>query len=140
MGALVSPGLPLKILFCEPPFGPNNSNLEHTEMIAQDTAKELASYRKTIDNLDSAVLHILAERFRCTEQVGHLKAEKAMPATDSERERHQMDRLKNIADDLGLSHHFVESLMKLIVGTVVERHKEIAAEIKVPFGLAEPRG
>jgi chorismate mutase len=51
-----------------------------------------------------------------------------MPATDDERERRQMDRLKNIADDVGLREHFVESLMKLIVGAVVERHKEIAAE------------
>ncbi|WP_368517620.1 chorismate mutase [Rhizobium sp.] len=97
-------------------------------MTTHDTAEQLASYRKTIDNLDSALLHILAERFRCTEQVGHLKAEQAMPATDGERERRQMDRLGKIANDVGLSHHFVESLMKLIVGAVVERHKEIAAE------------
>lgn len=97
-------------------------------MITHDTEKRLSSYRKTIDNLDSALLHILAERFRCTEQVGRLKAEQAMPATDKERERRQIDRLRNIADDVGLSHDFVESLMKLIVGTVVERHKEIAAE------------
>ncbi len=97
-------------------------------MMTHDTSDQLASYRKTIDNLDSALLHILAERFRCTEQVGHLKAELAMPATDNERERRQMDRLRNIANDVGLSEHFVESLMKVIVGAVVERHKEIAAE------------
>lgn len=97
-------------------------------MTTHDTAEQLASYRKTIDNLDTALLHILAERFRCTEQVGHLKAEQAMPATDNERERLQIARLTNIADDVGLSQRFVESLMKLIVGAVVERHKEIAAE------------
>ncbi|NKK73991.1 chorismate mutase [Rhizobium leguminosarum bv. viciae] len=96
--------------------------------MTHDTAEQLASYRKTIDNLDSALLHILAERFRCTEQVGHLKAKQAMPATDNERERRQMERLKNLANDLGLGQQFVESLMKLIVGVVVERHKEIAAE------------
>jgi chorismate mutase len=56
-----------------------------------------------------------------------LKAEQALPATDSERERRQMDRLRIIANDIGLSQHFVESLMKLIVNAVVERHKEIAA-------------
>ena len=97
-------------------------------MTTDDAAGQLASYRGTIDNLDSALLHILAERFRCTEQVGQLKAAQVMPATDDERERRQMDRLKNIADDVGLREHFVESLMKLIVGAVVERHKEIAAE------------
>ncbi|AGB73165.1 MULTISPECIES: chorismate mutase [Rhizobium] len=97
-------------------------------MNTQNTSEQLASYRKTIDNLDSALLHILAERFRCTEQVGNLKAEQAMPATDSERERRQMDRLRNIANELGLDQQFVDSLMKLIVGTVVKRHKEIAAQ------------
>lgn len=33
-----------------------------------------------------------------------------------------------IANDIGLSRHFVEGLMKMIVGAVVERHREIAAE------------
>lgn len=99
-------------------------------MTTHDKAEQLASYRKTIDNLDSALLHILAERFRCTEQVGHMKAEQALPAADSERERErrQMDRSRIIANEVGLSQHFVESLMKLIVSAVVERHKEIAAE------------
>ena len=97
-------------------------------MTTHDKAEQLASYRKTIYNLDSALLHILAERFRCTEQVGRLKAEQALPATDSERERRQMDRSRIIATEVGLSQHFVESLMKLIVSAVVERHKEIAAE------------
>ena len=47
-------------------------------MTTHDKAEQLASYRKTIDNLDSALLHILAERFRCNEQVGHMKAEQAL--------------------------------------------------------------
>ncbi|WP_449415517.1 chorismate mutase [Ochrobactrum teleogrylli] len=95
--------------------------------MTHEAAAQLSSYRKSIDNLDSALLNILAERFRCTEQVGHLKAEQAMPAIDSERERRQMDRLKSIAIDVGLSQHFVEGLMRMIVRAVVERHKEIAA-------------
>src|SRR5688572_23037993 len=74
-------------------FRPTSCLSEHfgrTQMTTHDTAEQLASYRKTIDNLDSALLHILAERFRCTEQVGQLKAAQAMPATDDERERRQM--------------------------------------------------
>ncbi|KAF5882121.1 chorismate mutase [Rhizobium sp. PEPV16] len=97
-------------------------------MMTRDTTEQLASYRKSIDNLDSALLYILAERFRCTEQVGHLKAEQAMPAIDNERERRQLDRLKSIANDVGLSPHVVEGLMRMIVGAVVERHRQIAAE------------
>jgi len=33
----------------------------------------------------------------------------------------------SIANDVGLSGHFVEGLMTMIVGAVVERHREIAA-------------
>ncbi|MDQ0133920.1 monofunctional chorismate mutase [Neorhizobium galegae] len=65
--------------------------MEDIQMMGHDTVEQLASYRMTIDNLDSALLYILAERFRCTEQVGHLKAERAMPAIDNERERRQLD-------------------------------------------------
>lgn len=32
--------------------------------MTHDAAEQLASYRKSIDNLDSALLNILAERFR----------------------------------------------------------------------------
>ena len=35
---------------------------------------ELAEARATIDNIDAALVHILAERFRCTQRVGHIKA------------------------------------------------------------------
>ncbi|WP_409995997.1 chorismate mutase [Rhizobium leguminosarum] len=48
--------------------------MEDIQMMTDNAAGQLASYRRTIDNLDSALLYILAERFRCTEQVGHLKA------------------------------------------------------------------
>ncbi|MEJ8310554.1 chorismate mutase [Agrobacterium larrymoorei] len=96
-------------------------------MMTDDVAQQLASYRRTIDNLDSAVLYILAERFRCTEHVGHLKAEQALPAIDNERERRQLDRVMSIANEVGLSRHFVEGLMTMIVGAVAERHREIAA-------------
>ena len=34
----------------------------------------LAGYRASIDNIDAALIHMLAERFRCTQAVGVLKA------------------------------------------------------------------
>ncbi|KAB2704389.1 chorismate mutase [Brucella intermedia] len=91
--------------------------------------QQLVSYRQTIDNLDAALLHILAERFRCTEKVGNLKAQQNMPASDEERERSQLERLTALATEIGLDEGFVQSLMKLIVGAVVERHIEIGAKI-----------
>ena len=40
-----------------------------------DVPAELREYRRTIDNIDAAVVHLLAERFRCTQRIGVLKAE-----------------------------------------------------------------
>ncbi len=47
---------------------------------------ELAEARATIDNIDAALVHILAERFRCTQRVGHIKARLDLPPADSARE------------------------------------------------------
>ena len=42
----------------------------------------LGELRHSIDNLDAILLHTLAERFRCTQTVGKLKAEHGLPAAD----------------------------------------------------------
>ena len=39
----------------------------------------LVSYRASIDNIDAALIHILAERFRITKAVGAYKAEHRLP-------------------------------------------------------------
>ncbi|MCQ9136557.1 chorismate mutase, partial [Streptomyces hilarionis] len=41
--------------------------------------EELARLRDSIDNIDAAVVHMLAERFKATQQVGHLKARHHLP-------------------------------------------------------------
>ena len=46
----------------------------------------LAGYRASIDNIDAALIHMLAERFRCTKAVGVLKAEHGLPPADPARE------------------------------------------------------
>ena len=39
-----------------------------------DALDELISIRQSIDNIDAALIHMLAERFKFTQQVGRLKA------------------------------------------------------------------
>ena len=58
---------------------------------------QLAVYRATIDNLDAALVHLLAERFRCTQQVGLLKARLDLPPADPGREQQQVARLRALA-------------------------------------------
>lgn len=43
---------------------------------------ELTELRASIDNLDRAVICLLAERFKITQRVGHLKAATGLPAAD----------------------------------------------------------
>src|SRR4051812_12094219 len=63
---------------------------------------ELYRLRESIDNLDAALVHVLAERFRCTQAVGVLKAEHAMPPADPEREAQQIERLRRLAQEAHL--------------------------------------
>ena len=74
---------------------------EPTEAQAQ-----LLSLRQSIDNIDAALVHLLAERFKFTQSVGRLKAEYGLPPADPEREKQQIHRLKALAADSHLDPAF----------------------------------
>jgi chorismate mutase len=40
----------------------------------------LRDLRDSIDNIDAAIIHMLAERFRCTHAIGKLKAQHGLPS------------------------------------------------------------
>ena len=58
---------------------------------------ELVVLRGAIDNMDAALIHLLAERFRITREVGRLKAECGLPPADPAREAEQIARLRQLA-------------------------------------------
>ena len=87
---------------------------------------ELLALRGSIDNIDAALIHMLAERFRCTQQVGRLKAEHDMPASDPEREARQIERLRALAVDARLDPEFAEKWFNFIVAEVIHHHQVIA--------------
>ena len=87
---------------------------------------ELAEYRDTIDNIDAALIHMLAERFKCTQKVGVLKARLQLPASDPAREARQVARLRALADESGLDPVFAEKFLNFIVAEVIQHHEEIA--------------
>ena len=88
----------------------------------------LASYRKSIDNIDAALIHMLAERFRCTKAVGVLKAEHGLPPADPSREAEQIARLRRLADEAHLDPDFAEKFLNFVVKEVIRHHEQIAAE------------
>ena len=71
-----------------------------TQTPAEDPV--LASYRKSIDNIDAALVYMLAERFRITKAVGEHKAKTALPPADPGREQRQVARLRKLAEDADL--------------------------------------
>lgn len=93
---------------------------------AAEVMTELQRLRDSIDNLDAALVHVLAERFRCTQQVGVLKAEHAMPPADPDREAQQIARLRRLALDAKLDPEFAEKFLNFIIAEVVRHHEAIA--------------
>lgn len=88
----------------------------------------LASFRASIDNIDAALIHILAERFRITKAVGAYKAEKALPASDPGREERQIARLRKLAEEAQLDPEFSEKFLRFIIQEVIRHHEQAAAK------------
>jgi chorismate mutase len=85
----------------------------------------LAEYRRSIDNIDSALIAMLAERFKITQAVGELKAELALPPADAEREARQVARLRQLADDAGLDPEFSEKFLRFVIDEVIRHHEHL---------------
>ncbi len=87
---------------------------------------ELVRLRGSIDNLDMALVSIMAERFKITQRVGRLKADMGLAAADPEREQAQIARLRRLAESAELDPEFAEKLLNFIITEVVRHHLEIA--------------
>lgn len=95
--------------------------------IDESTRAELAELRQSIDNIDAALVHLLAERFKATQRVGRLKAERGLPPSDPERERVQIARLRALALDAQLDPAFAEKWFNFVVAEVIHHHEQIAS-------------
>ena len=90
---------------------------------------QLGDYRQSIDNIDAALIHMLAERFRCTKAVGVLKATHELPPADPAREEYQIERLRHLAKDANLDPDFAEKFLNFIIREVIRHLEAIAADI-----------
>ena len=92
------------------------------------TDDRLSSYRASIDNIDAAIVHMLAERFKITQAVGEYKAAVGLPAADLEREQAQIERLQSLASATGLDPAFTEKFLRFVVAEVIRHHQRIATD------------
>jgi chorismate mutase len=91
-----------------------------------DVTAELSRLRDSIDNLDAALVHVLAERFKCTKEVGLLKAQHSMPPADPIREAHQIERLRRLAAEAKLDPEFAEKFLNFVIAEVLRHHEAIS--------------
>jgi chorismate mutase len=99
------------------------------EKSKDEVSAELRELRDSIDNIDSALVHLLAERFKCTQRVGRLKSEHGLPPADLAREAEQVARLRALAKKSKLDPDFAEKFLAFVIREVIKHH-EIARESK----------
>ena len=94
--------------------------------VAAVSDEQLERYRSSIDNIDAALIHLLAERFKITQEVGRYKAAAGLPAADLDREAKQVAHLRALAEESGLDPVFSEKFLRFIVAEVIHHHQRIA--------------
>ena len=110
------------------PFPGFNPGMEEKKQIDP----ELQRLRDSIDNIDAALIHILAERFKFTKAVGELKAARGLPPADPAREAQQIARLRALANTARLDPDFAEKFLDFIIQEVIRHHEAINGHIRGP--------
>lgn len=93
--------------------------------MARQTDAELKELRLSIDNIDAALVYLLAERFKITQKVGLHKKAKGLAPADPEREKEQIARLRRLAKEAQLEAAFAEKFLSFILQEVIRNHERI---------------
>ena len=93
--------------------------------LSDEHKAQLRAYRESIDNIDAALVFMLAERFKITKAVGFYKKEHDLPPADPGREQEQVARLRELADSANLDPEFSEKFLNFIIREVIQHHERI---------------
>jgi len=85
----------------------------------------LDGYRQSIDNIDAALVFLLAERFKVTQAVGRHKAAAGLPPADPAREARQIERLRDLARTAALDPDFSEKFLRFVIDEVIRHHERV---------------
>ena len=86
---------------------------------------QLDDYRQSIDNIDAALIFLLAERFKVTQAVGRYKAATGLPPADPAREAAQVARLRELARTARLDPDFSEKFLRFVIDEVIRHHERV---------------
>ena len=89
--------------------------------------RQLEEFRQSIDNIDAALIFLLAERFKVTQAVGRHKAETGLPPADPNREAAQIARLRTLAQSARLDPDFSEKFLRFVIDEVIRHHERVRA-------------
>ena len=89
---------------------------------------ELENLRKRIDDLDSELIRVLAERFAVTKEIGYLKATNGIAERDLERERVQTEQIDALSHEVGLNPKMTQAVFAAIIDQVLKEHREMKEE------------
>lgn len=90
--------------------------------------EQLKRFRSSIDNIDAALILLLAERFKVTEDIGLHKAKHGLPPADLEREQQQIARLRELAASANLDPAFSEAFLRFVIAEVIHHHERASAQ------------
>lgn len=106
----------------------SHADQEHHDGAHETIPQRLIDIRSSIDNIDAALVYLLAERFKFTQEVGVLKATHELPASDPEREADQIERLRQLAVTAKLDPVFAEKFLNFIIAEVIHHHESHASQ------------
>lgn len=112
----------------EPAMPPCDGGRSPHSSVAGTSDEVLGAYRRSIDNIDAAIIHMLAERFRITQAVGEYKATHELPPADPSREERQVARLRGLAAESGLDPEFSEKFLRFVIDEVIHHHLQAASD------------
>ena len=103
----------------------------------RDPVADLRDLRDNIGDIDTAIVHLSAERFRCTDGIGKLKAQQCLPSPDPGRKAEQVARLRHHAAVGKLDPDFAEKFLAFVIEEVIRHHESVARSGAVQVYLIE---
>ncbi len=96
---------------------PEQLNLILSQLIVRDkhtTSEELHQLRSQIDEMDSSLINLLAERFKLCREIGKFKKEHNMTVLQSDRYNEMLEKCKQQANACGIDAKFASRILEII--------------------------